>query len=37
VTPPILRMRNRPVNQDSCKHARFTLRYAGVARRAQGA
>ena len=35
-TAPVLRMRNRPVNQDACKHARFTLRYSGVARRARG-
>lgn len=36
-TAPFLRMRNRPVNQDACKGARFTLRYSGVARRARGA
>jgi hypothetical protein len=33
---PILRMRNRPVNQDACKGARFTMRYSGVARRVAG-
>lgn len=37
VTAPFLRMRNRPVNQDACKRARFTLRYSGVAHRARGA
>jgi hypothetical protein len=36
VTAPFLRMRNRPVNQDACKHARFTLRYSGIARRTRG-
>jgi hypothetical protein len=37
VSAPFVRMRNRPVNQDACKGARFTLRYSGVARRARGA
>jgi len=37
VTAPFVRMRNRPVNQDACKRARFTLQYSGVARRARGA
>jgi hypothetical protein len=30
---PFLRMRDLPVNQDGCKGARFTIRYAGIARR----
>jgi hypothetical protein len=28
-----VRMRNRRANQDRCKQARFTLRYAGAAHR----
>jgi hypothetical protein len=31
-TAPRVWMRNRPVNQDACKGARFKLRYGGIAR-----
>jgi len=34
VTAPLLWMRDRPVNQDACKGARFAVRYGGVARKA---
>lgn len=30
---PVLWMRNRPVNQDACKGARFTVRYSSVAQK----
>jgi hypothetical protein len=35
-TAPMLWMRNRAINQDACKGARFTVRYSGVARRVAG-